>query len=55
MPGPTPVPGEQVNIYDGSSVYWNLPKNPSEKPVVQFEALNGTLVTLSRQDGTIVP
>jgi hypothetical protein len=57
MPGP-PFPGEQVDLYDGTTVYWNLvPPDQSTKypPTIQFEAKNGTKVTINRLTGVIIP
>jgi hypothetical protein len=56
MPGPGPTPGEQLDIYDSSSVYWNLvpPKDGQTMPTLTFTAVNGTKVTINRQSGEII-
>jgi|HubBroStandDraft_2_1064218.scaffolds.fasta_scaffold2743890_1 hypothetical protein len=58
MPGPTPVPGETLNIYDGSKVYWYLipvKDFPEFAPTIEFTALNGNVVKINRQTGAIIP
>jgi hypothetical protein len=56
MPGPGPVPGETLKIFDGSAVYWNLvPPNQNEPiPTLIFTAVNGTIVKINRQTGAII-
>jgi len=58
MPGPGPVPGEGLDIYDGSSVYWNITLQEefeNEPATLQFKAVNGKVVKINRADGSIFP
>jgi hypothetical protein len=55
MPGPTPVPGEQVNIYDGTTVYWDITRPANQPPTLIVKAVNGTKVKINRADGSIIP
>jgi len=58
MPGPGPVPGEQLSIYDGSEVYWNIvppDEFSAHPPLLTFTAIDGTVVKIEREHGAIVP
>jgi hypothetical protein len=53
-----PFPGEQVNFYDGSIVYWNIvPKEQLKQypATITFTALNGTVIVINRANGQIIP
>jgi hypothetical protein len=57
MPGPGPVPGEELIIYDSSELYWNIvpPKGDLTVPTLTFTAVDGTKIVINRQTGAIIP
>jgi hypothetical protein len=53
-----PFPGESVEFYDGSEIYWDIvPKEQIEKypPTVKVTAVNGTQITINRLTGVVIP